>query len=114
MYLLDTNVVSELRKVNTGSAHPQVKSWAKGLDAETTFLSVITLLELEQGILSLEHRDPRQEVQVLVVVLVPQPAARAAHELHRVAHICPDRVSAFELLQLAERWTHVVGPILVP
>jgi predicted nucleic acid-binding protein len=60
MYLLDTNVVSELRKVNTGSAHPQVKSWAKGLDAETTFLSVITLLELEQGILSLEHRDPRQ------------------------------------------------------
>ena len=60
MYLLDTNVVSELRKVNTGSAHPQVKSWAKGLDAETTFLSVITLLELEQGILSLERRDPRQ------------------------------------------------------
>jgi predicted nucleic acid-binding protein len=60
MYILDTNVVSELRKVNSGTAHPQVRSWAKGLDAESTFLSVITVLELEQGILSMERRDARQ------------------------------------------------------
>lgn len=59
-YLLDTNVVSELRKVDTKTAHPQVRRWAKGLDAETTFLSVITVLELEQGILLMERRDPRQ------------------------------------------------------
>jgi predicted nucleic acid-binding protein len=59
MYILDTNVVSELRKVNSGTAHPQVRSWAKGLDAESTFLSVITVLELEQGILSMERRDAR-------------------------------------------------------
>jgi len=52
--------VSELRKIDTGAAHPHVRSWAKGLDAKSTFLSVITVLELEQGILLMERRDPRQ------------------------------------------------------
>jgi predicted nucleic acid-binding protein len=60
MYLLDTNVVSELRKVNAGIADPRVKLWADNQDAESTFLSVITVLELEQGVLLMERRDPRQ------------------------------------------------------
>ena len=60
MYLLDTNVVSELRKVEVGTADPRVKAWSETLDAETTFLSVITVLELEQGTLLMERRDARQ------------------------------------------------------
>jgi len=60
MYLLDTNVVSELRKVNAGIADPRVKLWADNQDAESTFLSVITVLELEQGVLLMERCDPRQ------------------------------------------------------
>jgi predicted nucleic acid-binding protein len=60
MYLLDTNVVSELRKVEAGTADPRVKAWSETLDAETTFLSVITVLELEQGTLLMERRDARQ------------------------------------------------------
>jgi hypothetical protein len=60
MYLLDTNVISELRKVETGSADPRVKTWAKGSDVDSCFLSVITILELEQGVLLMERRDAQQ------------------------------------------------------
>lgn len=59
-YLLDTNVVSELRKVDTGSADPRVKAWAESSDLESCFLSAITILELEQGVLLMERRDSRQ------------------------------------------------------
>jgi predicted nucleic acid-binding protein len=60
MYLLDTNVASELRKVDVGTADPNVKAWSDALDAEAAFLSVITVLELEQGTLLMERRDSRQ------------------------------------------------------
>ncbi|MCL1798460.1 MAG: type II toxin-antitoxin system VapC family toxin [Eggerthellaceae bacterium] len=57
--LLDTNVVSELRK-SKNRINPQVLSWAQGLDIENSYLSVITLYELERGILLLQKKDPRQ------------------------------------------------------
>jgi len=60
MYLLDTNVVSELRKVRTGRADPQLKAWSDDQSLEATFLSVITIMELEQGTLLMERRDPGQ------------------------------------------------------
>jgi hypothetical protein len=60
MYLLDTNAASELRKVDVGTADPHVKAWSDNLDAEAAFLSVITVLELEQGTLLMERRDSRQ------------------------------------------------------
>ena len=58
MYLLDTNVVSELRKVRLGKADVHVARWADALDAADLYLSVITLQELEIGVLLAEHRDP--------------------------------------------------------
>jgi toxin FitB len=60
MYLLDTNVISEQRKIGGGKADLRVKAWSKSVDADATFLSVITILELEQGALLMERRDPRQ------------------------------------------------------
>ena len=51
MYLLDTNVVSELRKANSGKANAKVIAWAGSVSASSLFLSVITILELETGIL---------------------------------------------------------------
>lgn len=60
MYLLDTNVVSELRKVYAGKADPRVKTWAESSDAQSFFLSSITVQELEFGTLLIERRDPRQ------------------------------------------------------
>lgn len=58
MYLLDTNVISELRKAKT--VHRRVKGWARSVSATTLFLSSISILELEIGILLVERRDPVQ------------------------------------------------------
>ena len=60
MYLLDTNVVSELRKIGNSQIHPKVKEWAEETAPELMFLSVISVLELEIGVLRLERRDKKQ------------------------------------------------------
>ena len=62
MYLLDTNVVSELRKAGAGRADPTVTSWAASVDPAALYLSVITVMELEIGILRVERRDSAQGV----------------------------------------------------
>ncbi len=60
MYLLDTNVVSELRKAGAGKANAKVVAWAGSVVSVEMFLSAITILELETGILLVERRDPTQ------------------------------------------------------
>ena len=60
MFLLDTNVVSELRKIRLGKADGHVAQWADGVDASDLYLSVITIQELEIGVLLAERRDPSQ------------------------------------------------------
>ncbi|WDZ81656.1 type II toxin-antitoxin system VapC family toxin (plasmid) [Ensifer adhaerens] len=59
-YLLDTNVVSELRKVGDGKADANVVAWIGGEDARKFFISVITILELERGVLGVQRRDAAQ------------------------------------------------------
>lgn len=58
MYLLDTNVVSELRRRDRTS--PPVAAWADSVDPTSLFLSVITVLEVELGALAVARRDPAQ------------------------------------------------------
>ena len=58
MFLLDTNVVSELRKVRSGKADPGVTTWAEGAPAGQLFVSVVTIHELEHGVLLAERVDP--------------------------------------------------------
>jgi toxin FitB len=60
MYLLDTNVVSELRKVRSGRADQNVAIWADSVDASDLYLSVISLHELEIGVLLVERCDSLQ------------------------------------------------------
>ena len=60
MYLLDTNVVSELRKVRAGKADQNVAAWAAQVPAASLFLSVISIQELEVGIRLVERRDSPQ------------------------------------------------------
>lgn len=60
MYLLDTNVLSELRKVGDGKADPNVITWLSSVDAANFYLSAISLMELELGILRVERRDAPQ------------------------------------------------------
>lgn len=60
MFVLDTNVVSELRKAKAGKADRHVAAWASGVDAESLYVSAISILELELGALLVQRRDPRQ------------------------------------------------------
>ncbi|BCX80955.1 toxin FitB [Methylomarinovum caldicuralii] len=57
MYLLDTNLVSELRKAPSGRADARVVEWASRQPVTDFFLSVIALLELEHGVLLMERKD---------------------------------------------------------
>jgi len=60
MFVLDTNVVSELRKVQLGKADANLAAWAESVDAANLFISVITVMELELGVLSIERKDASQ------------------------------------------------------
>ncbi len=60
MFVLDTNVVSELRKVRVGKADQNVALWAENVDAANLFVSAITIMELELGVLSIERKDATQ------------------------------------------------------
>lgn len=95
MFLLDTNVVSELRKARAGRADKNVVAWATGVPAASMFVSVITIQELEIGVLLAERRDPSRgavlrqwlERQVLPVfaeriIPVDTPVARRSASLH--------------------------------
>lgn len=59
-YLLDTNVVSELRKVRTGKADKRVAKWADSVSATDLYLSAISVQELETGVLLIERKDKAQ------------------------------------------------------
>jgi predicted nucleic acid-binding protein len=60
MILLDTNVVSELRKIGLGKADARVIEWDRQQASATKFLSVLVVQEIEKGILLLARRDERQ------------------------------------------------------
>jgi hypothetical protein len=60
MFVLDTNVVSELRKVRLGKANTNVTAWTESVDASDLFVSAITIMELELGVLTIERKDATQ------------------------------------------------------
>jgi predicted nucleic acid-binding protein len=60
MFVLDTNVVSELRKARLGKADANVAAWTESVDAADLFVSAITIMELEFGVLSIERKDATQ------------------------------------------------------
>lgn len=79
MYLLDTNVVSELRKVRLGKADAHVAAWADSVDAADLFVSAITVMELELGVLANERKDAIQDALLrtwLDQQVLPEFAAR--------------------------------------
>jgi predicted nucleic acid-binding protein len=95
MYLLDTNLVSELRRIRSGNADPYVARWADSVDAGALYLSSIAIMELEIGVLRIERRYVTQgallrswlENQVLVefngrVLPIDTAVARRCAGLH--------------------------------
>jgi toxin FitB len=55
MFLLDTNVLSALRRRDR--THPKVGVWADAVPASDLYLSAVTLLEIETGTLLMARRD---------------------------------------------------------
>jgi len=58
MFILDTNVVSELRRPQKASR--EVRAWASSIPFENFFLSAMTVFELERGTLRIGYRDKAQ------------------------------------------------------
>jgi toxin FitB len=64
MYLLDTNVISEIGKVAEGKADTRVAAWQSQVDTVNCFISAMTLMELEIGVLRMERRDAKQGMRL--------------------------------------------------
>lgn len=111
MFLLDTNVVSELRKTQ---ADPAVVAWARSVPAYKLYISAITLLEIETGILRLERRDPEQAAPLrnwLEVHVMSAFAGRVLSVDGAVAKRCarlhvPDRSNECDALIAATALVH--------
>ncbi|MCY3769023.1 MAG: type II toxin-antitoxin system VapC family toxin [Gammaproteobacteria bacterium] len=114
VYLLDTNVVSELRKVRSGKADSNVASWIGTVDAGALYLSVVSILELEMGVLQMERRDPGQGALLRTwldkyvlsefverVIPVDIPVARRCARLH-----VPDPLSERDAIIAATAVVH--------
>lgn len=113
-YLLDTNVISELRKIGDGKADANVVAWVGREDSASFFLSAITILELERGILGVQRRDARQGARLRtwldshvrpefagrIIAIDDASATRCAH-----LHI-PDRRNEVDALIAATALSH--------
>ena len=95
MFILDTDVVSELRKAKAGKAHRSVLAWNRSVALVETYVSIITIHELELGISLLERKDQKQggilrawlETRVLPqfegrILPIDTPVARRCAGLH--------------------------------
>jgi predicted nucleic acid-binding protein len=114
MYLLDTNVLSELRKAGDGRADAKVMAWTASVDAASLYVSVITLMELEIGIQRIERRDIGQGGllrQWFETRVMPEFAERALSVDSAVALRCaklhvPDPRAERDALIAATALTH--------
>jgi toxin FitB len=114
MYLIDTNVVSELRKAKAGNANRHVIAWAASVPVGSLYISAITVLELEMGVLQIERRD-RVQGSVMRAWLdehvMPAFAGRIlavdAHVALRCARLhVPNRVAERDALIAATALVH--------
>jgi predicted nucleic acid-binding protein len=60
MYVLDTNVLSELRPRRNRESDPRVIAWARSVSPSSLYLSVICIFELQMGILQKQRTDQAQ------------------------------------------------------
>lgn len=114
MFVLDTNVVSELRKVRFGKAEARVATWADSVEAVSLYVSAITILELEIGVLQMEGRDPSQGAMLRAWMdnhVVPEFSERVLPVDTAVARRCarlhvPDRRGERDALIAATALVH--------
>jgi toxin FitB len=97
-YLLDTNVISEIRKEER--CHPAVAAWWADVDDEEIFLSVLTTGEIRKGIESVRRKDARS-------------AARLEEWLELLLASYGDRVLPIDV-QIADEWARLNVPDAIP
>jgi toxin FitB len=91
MFLLDTNVISELRKAGDGEANINVTRWLSSEDAGSFYISAVTLFELELGVLRMERRDAEQGARLRTWIrtrVIPEFAERTLPLDATVAQRC--------------------------
>lgn len=102
MYLFDTNILSELRKIPKGSANLGLINWLQQISSDEIYTSVIVLMELERGVLRLEHKDMKQgavlrnwlQYDVMTafrgkILNIDETTARICAQLH-FPHLAPE------------------------
>ena len=97
-FLVDTNVISELRK--GPRANPAVRRWFESLEADEVFLSVIVIGEIRRGIESIRRRDRTS-------------AARLDRWLRQVVEGYRDRILSVDA-RIAEEWGRLNVPNPIP
>ena len=95
MYLLDTNVISELRK--GGRANPGVTTFFATLAPEDIYLSVVTIGEIRRGLENLRARGDREQ------------AGRLEAWLDKIVTDFFDRILDFDL-ECAQVWGKLMAP----
>ena len=65
MYLLDTNVISELRKLGTARADPNVTAWVNAASADSFVISAVSVMEMQMGIHRIAHRGDVAQARLL-------------------------------------------------
>lgn len=91
MYLLDTNAISELRKVKTGKAHQGFIEWLYSIQPDTLYINTIVLMELKKGIFLKQRKDPKQaqDLQIwLDTIIRPTFAHRTLNIDENTIDIC--------------------------
>ena len=89
MFVLDTNVISELRRGKPQQS-AAVRAWAAAQPDGKLFMSAITLLELELGIQALERRTPPQggSLRVWLIAVRAEFAGRILPFTENTAPLC--------------------------
>ena len=112
--LLDTNILSELRKLNSDKIHPSVQKWAETTPFSQSYISAISLTEIKMGILSLARKDPTQANRLKLWfenVILQDYQARIlpvdeAVALHCASLHIPDKKPINDAFIAATAWVH--------
>lgn len=60
MYLLDTNIISEIRKLAKNKCDKNVADWVRSTSKDLMFTNAVVMMELERGVMSIERKDTTQ------------------------------------------------------
>lgn len=113
MYLLDTNVISEFRRLTLGRGSKLVQAWAETVSPKALYLSSITIFEIAVGIQGLEVKDPagaeniRQWLQSYVLKeFGPRILPFDVDEARVCARLAAGRTRPFRDMQIAATASH--------